>query len=190
MAMRPTGYRFLPGHRIRVSVASSAWPVVWPSPYDATFELHHGPAAPTRLTLPVVPPAVGPGDMPVPEFKTNPPDEPRVGDEGLADDPIWRITTDVIAGSTTVTIHDGGVEVLDDGRSLYAAETIELTASDADPARATLDADVVYRWREHAFETEIRARSTQTSDADAFHLTVDLTVDVDGEPFLDRKSVV
>ena len=33
VAMRPAGYRFLPGHRIRVSVASSAWPVIWPSPY-------------------------------------------------------------------------------------------------------------------------------------------------------------
>ena len=184
--LRPAGYRFLPGHRIRVSVASSAWPVVWPSPYHATFDLHHGPAAPTRLTLPVVPPAGGPGDVPVPAFKTTPPDEPQVGGEGSADDPIWRITTDVIAGTTTVTIHDGGEDILEDGRRLYAAETIELTASDTDPARATLDADVVYRWREHAFETEIRARSTQTSDVDAFRLTVDLAVDVDGEPFFRR----
>lgn len=184
--LRPAGYRFLPGHRIRVSVASSAWPVVWPSPYHATFELHHGPGAPTRLTLPVVPPAGGPGDVPVPAFKTTPPDQPRVGGEGSADDPIWQITTDVIAGTTTVTIHDGGEDILDDGRRLYAAETIKLTASDTDPARATLDADVVYRWREQAFVTEIRARSTQTSDVDAFRLTVDLAVDVDGEPFFRR----
>ncbi len=124
--------------------------------------------------------------MPVPAFKTTPLDEPQVGAESSADDPTWRITTDIIAGTTTVTIHDGGEDVLDDGPRLYAAETIELTASDADPARATLDADVVYRWREHAFETEIRARSTQTSDADAFRLTVDLAVDVDGEPFFRR----
>ena len=86
----------------------------------------------------------------------------------------------------TVSVHDGGEDVLEDGRRLYAAETLTMTASDADPARATLDADVVYRWREHAFETEIRARSTQTSDAEAFHLTVDLQVDVDGEPFFKR----
>ena len=41
-------------------------------------------------------------------------------------------------------------------------------------------------WHEHTFETEIRARSTQASDADAFQLTVDLEVDVDGEPFFRR----
>ena len=184
--LRPAGYRFLPGHRIRVSVASSAWPVTWPSPYATDFELHHGPATPSGLTLPVIPPAGGPGDVPVPAFKTTPPDAPEVGGEGGADQPVWHITEDVIAGSVTVTVHDGGEDVLDDGRRLYAAETLVMTASDADPAHATLDADVIYRWQDHDFQTEIRARSIQTSDAAAFDLTVDLEVDVDGEPFFRR----
>ena len=184
--MRPAGYRFLAGHRIRVSVASSAWPVIWPSPYEATFDLHHGPTTPSRVILPVIPPAGGPGDVPVPDFKTTPPDAPAFDGGGSADEPVWRITDDVIAGTVTVSVHDGGEDLLEDGRRLYAAETLTMTASDADPARASLDADVVYRWREHTFETEIRARSAQTSDAEAFHLTVDLEVDVDGEPFFRR----
>ncbi len=186
LPMRPAGYRFLPGHRIRVSVASSSWPVVWPSPFPAEFELHRGGATPSRLILPVVPPAGGPGDLPVPVFKTTPPALPEIGAAGAADEPVWQVTTDVLAGGVTVTVHDGGGDVLEDGRHLYAAETLTMTAFDDDPARAVLDADVVYRWHEHAFETEIRARSTQTSDAEAFHLTVDLEVDVDGAPFFRR----
>ena len=51
-----------------------------------------------------------------------------------------------------------------------------LTAFDADPARAILDADVVYRWHDGDHLAEIRARSTQTSDAAAFQLSVDLDV--------------
>jgi hypothetical protein len=184
--MRPTGYRFLAGHRIRVSVASSAWPVIWPSPSEATFELHRGGATPSRLVLPVIPPADGPGDLPVPAFKTTPPDAPAFDGGGGADEPVWRITDDVIGGTVTVSVHDGGEDVLADGRRLYAAETLAMTASDAEPARASLDADVVYRWHEHAFETEIRARSMQTSDADAFHLRVELEVDLDGELFFRR----
>ena len=151
-----------------------------------SFELHHGGATPSRLVLPVIPPAGGPGDVPVPAFKTTPPDAPAFDGGGSTDEPVWRITDDVIAGTVTVSVHDGGEDVLEDGRRLYAAETLTMTASDADPARAILDADVVYRWREHDFETEIRARSTQTSDAEAFHLTVDLEVDLDGEPFFQR----
>jgi hypothetical protein len=186
VALRPAGYRFAPGHRIRVSVASSAWPVIWPSPYPAEFALHHGPATPSRLVLPVVPPAGSPGDVAVPDFKTTPQDVPDVGLGERSDEPVWRIANDVVAGSVTVTVHDGGEEVLHDGRRLYAAETMTMTAFDGDPARASLDADVVYRWHEHAFSTVIRATSSQTSDAESFHVSVDLAVDVDGQPFFRR----
>ena len=185
--LRPAGYRFAPGHRIRVSVASAAWPVIWPSPYAAEFALHRGPATPSRLVLPVIPPAGGPGDVPVPAFKTTPPDVPEVGGGGALDQPVWTIVTDVIADTVTVSIHDGGEDVLDDGRRLYSAETMTLTASDRDPARATMDADVVYRWHEHDAVAEIRARSTQTSDTTDFHLAVDLDVTLDGEPFFRRS---
>jgi hypothetical protein len=168
-------------------VASSAWPVIWPSPYEATFKLHRGEATPSRLVLPVIPPAGGQGDLPVPAFKTTPPDAPTFDGGGASDEPVWRITEDVIGGTVTVSVHDGGEDVLEDGRRLYAAETLTMTASDADPASASLDADVVYRWHEHAFDTEIRARSTQTSDVDAFHLQVELEVDLDGDPFFRRE---
>ena len=112
VALRPAGYRFRAGHRVRISVASAAWPVIWPSPFPATFELHRSAASPSRLILPIVPPAGGPGDLPVPAFKVTPPDEPEVGTEGTADEPIWRIATDVINDTVTVTIHDGGEDVL------------------------------------------------------------------------------
>ena len=185
--MRPAGYRFQAGNRIRLSIASAAWPVIWPSPYPTTFRIHYGHGEVSELRLPVIPPAGGRGDVPVPPFKTTPPDLPEVGAEGIADQPVWRIATDVVNDTVTVTIHDGGEDILDDGRRLYAAETLELMASDSHPARASLDADVVYRWREHTFETEIRARAQQSSDAEAFDLAVELEVDVDGELFFRRR---
>jgi len=184
--LRTAGYRFAPGHRIRVSVASSYWPVLWPSPYPATYELHHGADTPSRLILPRVPPAGGPGDVSVPTFKTTPADLPAIGGPYEEDPPVWQIAEDVLAGTTTVTIHGGGGETLADGRHLYAAETLVLTASDRDPASASLDADVVYRWREVANAIEIRARSRQESTATDFTLSVDLEVDLDGERFFAR----
>jgi uncharacterized protein len=185
--LRGMGYRFEAGHRIRVSVASSAWPVVWPSPFPAEFELHGGAATPSRLILPVVPPAGGPGDLPPPAFKISPPDVPDVSLGGSSDPPRWEILDDVVDGSVTVTFHDGGSDALHDGRRLYAAETIWLTARDDDPARALLDADVVYRWWEHDHTIEIRARSTQASTATDFDLSVDLEVDLDGTSFFKRR---
>jgi hypothetical protein len=171
---------------VRISVASGAWPVIWPSPYPAAFELWHGPANPSHLILPVVPPAGGPGDAVIPAFKVTPPELVEAGSEGEGDPPIWQVHEDVIAGTVAVTIHDGGEDTLADGRRLYSAETLRLTARDADPARAEMAADVVYRWHERDFETDIRARARQTSDAQAFDLAVELEVDLDGKPFFRR----
>ena len=187
LLLRPAGYRFEPGHRIRVSIASAAWPIIWPSPSATEFGLYVGPATLSRLVLPVVPPAGGPGDLPVPAFKTTPPDVREVSGGGASDRPRWEVLDDVVDGSVTVTIHDGGEEVLHDGRRLYAAETLRLTARDDDPGRAAMDADVVYRWWEHEAHVEIRARSVQASTAAEFDLTVELEVDLDGEQFFRRR---
>ncbi len=187
VTMRPAGYRFEPGHRIRLSVASSAWPIIWPSPYRCELSLHVGADTQSRVLLPVVPSAGGPGDLPVPAFKTSPPDLRDPSRGGSSDRPRWEVTHDVIDASVSVTVHDGGEEVLHDGRRLYAAETLRLTARDEAPERAEMDADVVYRWREHGASIEIRARSLQTSTLTDFELFVDLEVDLDGEPFFRRR---
>jgi putative CocE/NonD family hydrolase len=199
--LRTAGYRWAPGHRIRVALASSLWPVAWPSPFPASLAVHRGPATPSALELPVIPGADGPGDAPVPAYRTEPPElqwpdpEPLDGAGPAVDDPpVWRIEEDVIAGTTTVVVHGGGEAIVPDGRRLYAAETLRMTAADADPAHASLDADVVYRWQEREEDRvgaltaiEIRAVSRQTSTATDFDLSVDLQVDVDGERFFERR---
>jgi len=198
--LRTAGYRWLPGHRIRVALASSLWPVLWPSPFPALFRIHRGSATPSRLELPMIPPAGGPGDAAVPDFRTTPPDlhwpsaEALDGDRpAVADPPEWRIEEDVLAGTVTVHVHDGGEAIVPDGRRLYAAETLRMTARDDDPARAELDAHVVYRWQEHEAgrngeltRIEIVADARQTSTATDFDLSVRLTVDVDGTRFFER----
>jgi putative CocE/NonD family hydrolase len=198
--LRTAGYRWQPGHRVRIALASSLWPVLWPSPYPATFGVHRGPATPSRLELPVIPPAGGPGDAEVPAFRTEPPDLHWPAPEALdragparSDPPVWRIDEDVIGRSVTVHVHDGGEAIVPDGRRMYAAETLDMTAWDDDPAHAELDAHVVYRWQEREADRgseltriEIRADARQTSTATDFDLTVRLEVDVDGARFFER----
>ena len=165
--LRPAGYRFAAGHRIRVSVASSAWPVVWPSPFAAEFELHRGPATPSRLD-----PAgraagrrpgrrAGPGlqddaARPAAGRRRGPRRRRRSGGSTRTSSPAASRSRSTTAARTS----------LDDGRRLYAAETMTLTAFDADPARASLDADVVYRWQEHGDSWPRSGHAPrQTSDA-------------------------
>ena len=197
--LRTTGYRWAPGHRIRLAIASAAWPVIWPSPHPATLRVHRGDRV-SRLELPVIVPAGGVGDRPVPELRTTPPDldwpdATALDGRGpaVADPPVWRIDEDVVGRSVTVHVHDGGEEIVPDGRRMYSGETLRMTAWDDDPARAELHADVVYRWQEREpagdgslVDIEIRAISRQTSDVAAFDLAVRLDVRVDGTTMFER----
>jgi putative CocE/NonD family hydrolase len=184
IAMRATAHRFAAGHRIRLSVASSMWPVVWPSPFPAEYGLHLGGGAPSRLTLPVV---AGDRAMPsVPRFKTTPPDVRSVGSY-RGEPPRWEIVEDVIDGSVTVRTSEFGEATLPDGRTtLYTGEALEMTARDADPAHARMHNEVVYRLREDGSEIRIEANGTIRTTETEFHMNVGLRVTLDGAPFFEK----
>ena len=181
--LRSTAHRFLAGHRVRISVASSAWPVIWPSPEPAVFGLHLGGPSPSRLVLPTAPPD---SPLPVPEFKTTPAGQREVG-AWRGDPARWTVTEDVIDGSVTVTTSEYGEATLPDGRTtLYTGESLEMTGRDADPAHARLHNEVVYRLREDGSEVLIEANGTIRTTATDFHMNVGLRVTLDGAPFFER----
>ena len=183
--LRAAGYRFLAGHRIRLSVASASWPVVWPSPFAAEHTLHLGGEGGSRLVLPLAPPADE--ALPVPTFRTTP--------AGLVDrgsyreePPTWRVIEDVIDGSVTVTSSESGETTLPDGRTtLYTGERLEMTARDDDPARARMHNEVVYRLRENGTEIRIDASGTLRSTETEFHMNVGLRITIDEAPFFERS---
>jgi hypothetical protein len=181
--LRVSGYRFSPAHRIRLTILTSYWPVLWPSPLPGEIRVHHGPAAPSRLILPVLPDGLATPD--VPAYRTDPVAMRDVGSYE-ADAPEWRIEEDVLRGTVAVTIFDGGGSTQEDGSRLYSSERLVLTASDADPAHARLESDVVYRWAGFGEEADISARGLIASDEGSFEVTVTLDVRLGGEPFFSR----
>ena len=182
--LRTTGYRVPAGARLRLTVLTSLWPVLWPSPIPGELRVHAGPEAPSRLELPVLPdtaPTLEP-----PAFRTAPVVMREVG-SSEEDPPEWRIEEDVIAGTTTVTIFDGAASTQEDGSRLYASERLVLTAADADPAHARLASDVVYRYTGDGWDADIRATGVIASDEGSFDVRVALDVSLDGEPFFARE---
>ena len=179
--LRSTAYRFLPGHRIRVSVASSAWPVVWPSPYPAEYALH---LEGCRLLLPTLPAVAS--TIAVPPFKTTPAALRDVG-SSTEEPPVWQIVDDVVDGSVTVRTSEFGESFIPEGRtSLYTGERLEMTARDDDPASARLHNEVVYRLRDSGSEILVEASGTIRSTETDFHMNVGLRVTLDGAPFFER----
>jgi putative CocE/NonD family hydrolase len=60
-----TSWVFPKGHRIRVAVSNSMWPMLWPTPMPMTSMLTFGGENGSRVLMPVVPP----GEETKPEFK-------------------------------------------------------------------------------------------------------------------------
>ena len=63
--MHLTSWVFPPGHRIRVAISNSMWPMLWPTPTPFKSTLMIGGDGGARIQLPVIPP----GQRRVPEFK-------------------------------------------------------------------------------------------------------------------------
>jgi putative CocE/NonD family hydrolase len=125
------GYRFDPGHRIRVVVTNADFPVLWPSPYTMTTVLHTGGMRPSHVDLPVLPklacrPVSLPSlpEAPAAEESTEAAPEPQETAE-----PWLRVSHDLEHGvhATAVNLPWGGrirCEVKDDdpgGASLHVA---------------------------------------------------------------------
>ena len=93
-----------------------------------------------------------------------------------------------MAGTVTVSTHDGGDTVLEDGSRLYSAESHDMTAADADPARARMASIVRYVLERDGHRIEVDVDGDMTSDETAFHLDIRLAVRLDGTPFFERAT--
>ena len=144
---------FAPGHRIRVAVSTTYWPLIWPSPEPVTLTLATGKSA---LVLPVRPLRRNEG---APKFKA-PEAAPAASRTVLVPGGRNRvIRTDLGKRETTVEITDSS------GRNRYddidliaeARSTERYTIVEDDPLSAT--AEVTWTWTFERGDWQIRTET-------------------------------
>jgi predicted acyl esterase len=190
LEMDVTSWVFEKGHRIRLDIAGSDWPNMWPPPAPVTLTIER-PAC--SLTLPVVD-----GPSPISERPTlaqpsaeagraAPPSgldlENRKGVRGSGDSsirPIYRIEHDVLGLETRVSIRHGSDSQLDDGPLSIERYDGDCDVSIDDPgqARARGRASYVLKWPQATFRSEVQ--SFLHSDATTWYLEIELDVGRDG----------
>jgi putative CocE/NonD family hydrolase len=177
LRLRVAGYRFPAGHRIHLSLASSHWPVIWPSPGAGELTIHGG-----RLELPTAP---ADGVEP-PRFSSEPPGLAEVGSE-TSEPTRWEVVEDAAAGTATVRTHEASLSTLPDGVStLYVGETLEMTASDAEPGAGRFENACEYRLDRAGHLITVIADGGIDASPTALDMTAHLKVDLDGAPFFER----
>lgn len=183
LKLRAACYRFAAGHRIRVTIASAYWPVIWPSPFAGMNRLHCGSVTPSQINLPLLPTRQ---QTTPPAFKTTPPELIRLG-EYQAEVPVWEIVEDVIAGSKTVHVYDGDAQTLPNGDVVFTSERLKMSASEVDPAEVTFGSDVIYRLQSGDERVAIRAAISIRSDQSTFYTEIDLKVTLNEAEFFQKS---
>lgn len=177
-----TSWVFPPGHRVRLDVSSADWPNVWPTPEPATNAVHHGGARPSRLTLPVAPAPA----LPAPDLRPAPPR--FVPAEVHSEPQTWRVVRDVLADTVGLELRAKSVTRINGGDIEFHDESqAQGLVSNLDPARVHLRGTHRFTIRRSASETVTAAHVVLESTRSAFHLTIDLTIDVDGRPHWRRS---
>jgi uncharacterized protein len=99
-----TSWVFPAGHRIRVAVSNSLWPMIWPTPFAMTTTLELGGADGSRIELPAVPLE---SVLPAPRFAPPAPPGPVPGVQsgGETWPGPWSIRRDVSGRATQVDWH-------------------------------------------------------------------------------------
>jgi uncharacterized protein len=182
--MRAAGYQFPAGHRIQLTVASSHWPVIWPSAGAGELTIHFGAGAPSRLELPLAP--TGQDLAPAPAFRADPPELVTVGTDS-SEPTRWESVDDAETGTVTIRTHEGETSVLPDGVStLFVGETLEMAVSDGDPGAGSFENACEYRLDRDGRHIRVVADGTTIAGATGYDMRVGIRVELDGEPFFER----
>jgi hypothetical protein len=165
-------------------VASSHWPVIWPSAGAGELAIHFGATAPSRLELPLAP--SGEDVAPAPAFRTDPPALATIGTDS-SEPTRWENVDDEATGTVTIRTHEGETSVLPDGVStLYVGETLEMAASDGDPGAGRFENGCEYRLDRDGRRIRVLADGTTIASATSYDMRVGIRVELDGEPFFER----
>ncbi len=167
--LKVVGYTLPPGHRWRIALSPTHWPMVWPSPRPVTLTVFTGESS--ALTLPVRPSR--PDDAQLPPFGPA---------EGSAPLPVEVLRTsnvertrqmDGVTGRTEQKnrFDFGRVRYTDNGLEVEDITTDTYTIVEGDPLSATARSDRFLEYQRGDWHIRLKTSSTMTADAEKFYVT-------------------
>ncbi len=177
LKLNDLAHSFPPGHRIRISLSTSYWPIAWPSPEPVTLSIRTGKS---RLLLPVRAPRAE--DTALAVFD-EPAEAPGVTHKKLRALPLQRkVEIDLATNEMVYTLKSDGGEF--DGASLAHLGAINLDMGytilkryriiETDPLSAQTEINQRTLLRRENWEIRVTCATRLTATADAFQFSADL----------------
>ncbi|WP_405401304.1 CocE/NonD family hydrolase [Streptomyces sp. NBC_01104] len=164
---------FPAGHRIRLSLSTSYWPLVWPAPAPALLSIHESGSS---LTLPVRPTDT-PETLPSAPFGEPegcaPPDVTRLTEPEQA----WTVSRNLVNYHSSLDIvKDRGLQRFEENGIEVGLRACEKYTSVADDfGSVTGESAWTLRFGRPGWDVRVETRTVLTSDEEEFH--VDATLD-------------
>jgi hypothetical protein len=172
LKLNDCGHRFAPGHRIRLSLSTAYWPLIWPSPERVTLKVLAGTSS---LTLPRRQPRSTDGAEPFPASEMAPLTPMSQVTEGRAEryaqiDMYSGVTTYVTRGEGSV--FGGGASRFDDiGTVNNHCLTRHLTIKADDPLSAGYKIEQSYELSRPDWPIRIETVTEMSATKDMFLLS-------------------
>ncbi|KOT77220.1 CocE/NonD family hydrolase [Streptomyces sp. WAC 06783] len=164
---------FPPGHRIRLSLSTSYWPLAWPPPRPATLTVHEGTST---LTLPVRP-TTEPDRLPPRPFGEPEGTRPLTVSQLTAPEERWEVKRDLIGYNSELEIvKDRGLARLDDTGMEVGRRAYERYATVADDFTSATG-ETLWTMRFRRGDWDVRVVTHQEVRCDEKQFIVDATLD-------------
>ncbi|MEO9175942.1 MAG: CocE/NonD family hydrolase C-terminal non-catalytic domain-containing protein, partial [Gaiellales bacterium] len=175
------GHAFEAGHRIRIALSPTYWPIAWPSPEIVTLGISTGAAS--SLELPVRPPAAEDADLPAFEQAEH------AAPLDVEDSSIRRrrIVRDMLAGSWRVELEGSELTVLPSGLASGERGTETYSIVEGDPLSARIDRAYLHELRRGDWRIASDTRTSLSATATEFVLSTELEV-FEGDELVHRIS--
>jgi putative CocE/NonD family hydrolase len=170
LRLNDIAYAFAPGHRIRVAVSTSYWPMVWPSPEPVRLSLFTGAST---LTLPVRPPRAADAAVRFAEAESGPPMRTTQKEPPEFSRVIER---NVATGETTITaVENTARYVIDDtGVELRTMVWEQTRIRDDDPLSAVTEMSSAFDHRKPGWDIRVVGRTRVSATRDTWKVEGDL----------------
>jgi hypothetical protein len=180
LRLNDTAYAFLPGHRVRIALSTTWWPMVWPEAAPGTLRFL---ARASTLELPVRPMNGAPAPMDLGEAWR----PERAGD--VLEAPRHERVGDEQHGRATLrnTIDGGRTRVRSTGIVVHAGADDLATISEHDPSSARMASERIVTLEHPSGPTlTVTGRLELTSSVEAWQLSGRLVATQDGAIVADR----
>jgi hypothetical protein len=182
--LNATSWLFEKGHKIRVSVSSSDWPNMWPTPDNATNSVYRSTSQPSMISLPVI--SARKEKFPAPTYPApiQLPKPVNTSEGTIECSIVHNLYKRQVSLRTKVpgrlSLRDLDVEIEDERNT-------EAGISTENPSEAFVNGSNKIRIRRKDYTIDIIGEDTLTSTHDNFHLLINVGITLNGVPYFSKN---